>query len=145
MLLCKRLDKDAILPTVTHVGEDLGYDLYSIEYARLEPNSVVKIRTGVSAKFVEEPQNIKEFGLLYRDRSSLAFQGITVVGGVIDSGYCGELIVMLINLSSVTRHINAGDKIVQMIPTPIYAETSSWVDELPSSARDKKGFGSSGR
>ena len=89
--------------------------------------------------------NLLRFGLLYRDKSSMAKKGITVSGGVIDYGYTGELLVMLTNHTGVPFAIYAGEKIVQMIPVPIYANSAEWVDELGVSDRGDAGFGSTGK
>lgn len=157
MLVCKKLHEDAILPTVSHPGEDLGYDLYSLEKHVLEPYELKKVHTGIAARFLDDDARFprlggqggefieRTFGLLFRDRSSMAARGITVSGGVIDAGYTGELIVMLRNNEDYPVTIEAGSKIVQMIPHEVqnYMETK-WVDELPKSMREVRGFGSSG-
>ena len=54
MLLCKSLDPAAKLPTVTHSGEDLAYDLYALEETLLYPGIVKQVRTGVAARFVDD-------------------------------------------------------------------------------------------
>ena len=144
MLLCKKLHADAILPTVAHPGEDLGFDLYALEDTVLLPGKVTPVRTGISARFVNPNAN---YGLLYRDRSSMAMKGITVSGGVIDSGYSGELkVLMTLNPALNTMQLKAGDKIVQMIPTTVHTDAIiRWVEELPDSTRQAAGFGSSGK
>ena len=166
MLHCKALNPAAKLPTVSHPGEDLAYDLYALDQTILHPGIVTQVKTGVSARFVsdevkatfssysdyeagKEPIEVvplHNYGLLYRDRSSMASKGITVSGGVIDAGYSGELIVLLTNHSEKEYTIQQGDKIVQMIPLQVFtSQGSKWVEELPESNREDKGFGSSGR
>jgi len=149
MLLCKKLDPNAILPTIGNPGEDLGYDLYALEPVRLSQNShcVHKVRTGIAARFIDanNTPNSVNYGLLFRDRSSMASRGITLSGGVVDAGYTGELLVLLTNHSEIPVFIQAGDKIAQAIPTPVLANTAQWVDELPNSNRASDGFGSTGR
>ncbi len=150
MLQCKKLHSNAKLPTIGHPGEDFGYDLYSVEDVLLLPFQVVSIRTGISATFITDQENLtnnteSHFGLLYKDRSSMALKGITFLGGVIDAGYTNELKVMLINLSNTSYNIHSGDKIVQMLPSPIIANSAQWVNDLPISNRGEKGFGSTGR
>lgn len=144
-LLVKKLDLNAKLPTVTHPGEDLGFDLYALEDIILYPNRVEKVKTGISARFVKNYQFIN-YGLLFRDRSSMASKGITMSGGVVDSSYNGHIMVLLTNNTKELFQINAGDKIVQMIPQEVMTnEEIQEVDELPVGNRNANGFGSSGR
>ena len=164
LLKVKRVHPDARLPTVMYAGSDLGFDLYSIEDAVLEPGVPVRIRTGIA---VEGPPGI---GFILGDRSSMAAKGITYAGGRIDAGYRGEILVCLINtnqpeygIRSITNDdglllevllqktdvsvaIRKGDKIVQM--SPFAAQTAGEiveVSDLSISERDARGFGSSGR
>jgi dUTP pyrophosphatase len=149
MLYCVSLAEGAKLPTVSHPGEDLGYDIYALDAAVLYPGVVTKVRTGISARFVDDSNNVfvTVYGLLFRDRSSMASLGITVSGGVIDAGYTGELIVLLTNHNTRSYTVEAGAKIVQMIPTVVQTVhgVADWVSELPASSRAAKGFGSSGK
>jgi dUTP pyrophosphatase len=164
MLKVKLLHADAKLPTVTHPGSDLGYDLYSIEDVLLPPGVPVRVRTGIA---VESSQGV---GFILGDRSSMAAKGVTYAGGRIDAGYRGEILVCLINTnqpdlnlqcsknadglltgvtlerSDVSVQLRKGDKIIQMSPfAPMTSTEVVAVDELSSSDRDTKGFGSSGR
>lgn len=135
-LKVKRLDPRAKLPTVAHPGEDLGFDLFALEDTDC-PNdhAVYKIRTGVALEF---PECV---GGLIRDRSSMAAKGVTTHGGVIDNGYRGEIIVLMRG----ARFIHAGDKIAQIVPIPVLTSEVEEVTELGDSARQDRGFGSSGK
>lgn len=147
MLYCKKLDDRAQFPTVSHPGEDLGYDLYAIEDVILVKGKVQKVKTGISARYIDENGD-RNFGLLYRDRSSLASKGITVSGGVIDAGYLGELVVLLTNHNNEDYVILAGNKVVQMVPVEVLTRNGvyqEWVDDLPESLRGINGFGSTGK
>jgi dUTP diphosphatase len=145
MLKIKKLEPHAMLPTVTHPGQDLGFDLYALEDAILPPGSVVKLRTGIAGHFDPGHPNVS-YGMIYRDRSSMAAKGIAVTGGVIDAGYRGELLVLLTNHNQESYSIKAGDKIVQMIPLPVLTQFGvQEVEELSESTRHDRGFGSSGR
>jgi dUTP pyrophosphatase len=84
-------------------------------------------------------------GLLVRDRSSMAARGIATTGGVIDAGYRGEILVLMVNLGEVAVEVKAGEKIAQMIPVPVLTGAVEEVESLEESARAEKGFGSSGR
>ena len=164
MLKVKLLHPEARVPAVAYAGSDLGFDLYSIEDTVLEPGVPVKVRTGIA---VEGPPG---WGFVLGDRSSMAARGVTYAGGRIDAGYRGEILVCLINVnqpdyslriardesgavtevslerSDVSVAIRKGDKIAQM--TPLEARTQmevAVVDELTTSERGGRGFGSSGR
>ena len=120
--------------------------MYALEDILLLPHKVEKVKTGISARFVSYPFSTKNYGLLFRDRSSMASKGITVSGGVCDSSYTGELLVLLTNNSDILFQIKKGDKIVQMIPQEVMTgEEIVEVEELPIGNRNEKGFGSSGR
>jgi dUTP pyrophosphatase len=156
LLKVKRLSPDAILPTVGHQGEDLGFDLYALEDTVLLHGVATAVRTGISAKFgpiqAEPTTNFvgfpvfsrrRVFGLLIKDRSSMAARGIKTSAGVIDAGYTGELKVMM--TSAVEYEIEAGQKIAQMIPQEVFTGGGvAEVFELPDSSRGEGGFGSTG-
>jgi dUTP pyrophosphatase len=143
MLHVKRLDPEARLPVVAHPGEDLGYDLFSLESITLEPRRTLKVRTGIAVE-ARDPRNGAPLGLLVRDRSSMAARGIATTGGVIDAGYRGEILVLMTNLGEASIALAAGEKIAQMIPVPVLTDLVREVETLEASARAEKGFGSSG-
>ena len=144
MLKILKLDPRAITPTVANPGEDLGFDVYALEDTLLSAGAAVKVRTGIAVHFEKPDAPLEKFGLLVRDRSSMAAKGIVASAGVIDSGYRGELQVLL--TSSTPFGIKAGDKIAQLIPLPVLTGGGvSEVSELSSTARGQGGFGSTGR
>lgn len=139
-LKVKRLSTTAVLPTVAHCGQDLGYDLYASEAATIPGRGMVKVKTGIAIEFTSG------HGALLRDRSSMASRGLAVTAGVIDAGYRGEIQVIMHNLSDQDAFIGAGDKIVQMIP--VRPETDFpvvEVDDLSETKRGEGGFGSTGK
>jgi dUTP pyrophosphatase len=143
MLKIKRLHPDATVPTVAHPGEDLGYDLYAVKDYWLHLG-LHRIGTGIAAVFIDDRYPDCRYGLLLRDRSSMAVKAVTTSGGVIDAGYRGEIVVLLRN-DGDSFWIRKGDKIAQMIPT--YVRTGTGVVEcavLPDADRGDRGFGSSG-
>jgi dUTP pyrophosphatase len=144
MLRVKLLDRGARAPVVAHPGEDLGYDLFSLEATVLTPRSTVRVRTGVAVE-ARHPVTGVPLGLLVRDRSSIAARGIATTAGVIDAGYRGEILILMTNLGSESVELKAGEKIAQMIPVPVLTGAVETVDSLEDSARAEKGFGSSGR
>jgi dUTP pyrophosphatase len=129
---------------VAHPGEDLGYDLFALESARLSARETVKVRTGIAVE-ARDPRTGHGLGLLVRDRSSMAARGVTTTGGVIDAGYRGEILVLMTNLGDAAVEIAPGEKIAQMIPVPVLTGLVQEVETLEDSARAEKGFGSSGR
>lgn len=142
MLLVKRLEAGARLPEVAHPGEDLGYDLFALETAILHPRAMARVRTGIAVE-ARDAQSGAPLGLLVRDRSSMAARGLVTTGGVIDSGYRGEILVLMTNLGDTAVELKAGDKIAQMVPVPVLTGPVREVDVLEASARAGKGFGSS--
>jgi dUTP pyrophosphatase len=144
MLRVKLLEESARLPVLAHPGEDLGYDIFSLESVLLEPHKTIRVRTGISVE-ARHPETGTPLGLLVRDRSSMASKGIATTAGVIDAGYRGEVQIVMTNLGDSPIQINAGEKIAQMIPVPVLTGPVEQADTLEESARLAKGFGSSGR
>src|ERR1043165_1057484 len=146
MLKILKLDQRAITPTVANPGEDLGFDVYALEDTVLPANTPVRVRTGIAVHYekIELPQ--EKFGLLVRDRSSMASKGIIASGGVIDAGYRGELLVLLTFYGTGNSFsIKAGDKIAQLIPLPVLTGVGVMeTNTLSASSRGQGGFGSTG-
>jgi dUTP pyrophosphatase len=136
-----RLDPGAILPTRAYAG-DAGLDLYAAHPAVLEPGERASIGTGIA---VAIPPG--HAGLVLA-RSGLALRhGIALVNapGLIDEGYRGELRVLLLNTDREERfEVSAGDRIAQLVLVAVAAAPLVEVAELGASARDVRGFGSSG-
>jgi len=137
-----RLIEGARVPTRANEG-DAGLDLYACEAAHLGPGERWSVGTGVG---VEIP--VGHAGLVL-PRSGLAREhGISLVNapGLIDSGYRGELRVLLLNTDPAeTFRIEPGDRIAQLLITPIAEAEPVEVESLSESARGAGGFGSSGR
>lgn len=137
-----KLKDEALLPTRAHEG-DAGLDLYSCEAAHIGPGERWSVGTGVG---VEIPDG--HAGLVL-PRSGLARNhGISLVNspGLIDSGYRGELRVLLLNNDPAeTFRVEAGDRIAQLVLVPIALATPVETAVLADSARATGGFGSSGR
>lgn len=134
----KKLDKQAILPKREHEG-DAGLDLYSIMNLEIAPNERVKIGTGIAMSL---PLNY--VGLLW-DKSGLASkEGLKVLGGVIDAGYRGEIIVAIINLSENKYKVEKGQKIAQLLIQKVELPEVCEVSELEDTKRGFGGFGSTG-
>lgn len=107
----------------------------------LGPGERKMVSTGIS---VAIPQG---FEGQIRPRSGLAIQkgiGIVNAPGTIDSDYRGEIKVLLINFGEEPFTIRNGERIAQMIITPVYRAILIEVDELPSTQRQGGGFGHTG-
>ena len=137
-----RLNDEAVLPTRAHDG-DAGLDLYACEAAHIGPGERWSVGTGVA---VEIPDG--HAGLVL-PRSGLAKKhGITLVNapGLIDSGYRGELRVLLLNTDPAdTFRVEPGDRIAQLVISPVVLAEPVEATALAESARGGGGFGSSGR
>lgn len=143
MLRVKRLDPGALLPVVAHPGEDLGYDVFALEGAVLIPHQTMRVRTGIAVE-ARHPETGVPLGLLVRDRSSMAARGVATTAGVIDAGYRGEVLIVMTNLGAAPIELKSGEKIAQMIPVPVLTGQIEEEETLEASAREAKGFGSSG-
>ena len=135
-----RLDGELPLPAYAQPG-DAGLDLRASELARLEPGERRLVPTGLA---VAIPGGHAGFVL---PRSGLAMQkGVTVLNapGLIDSGYRGELKVLLINHGAEPVTIARGERIAQLVIQRVASVTLVEVERLPDSARGVGGFGSTG-
>jgi len=138
-----RLCEQAELPSRAHEG-DAGLDLVAVEGAHLAPGGGrATIGTGVA---VEVPEG---WAGLVCPRSGLAARhGVTVVNGpgIVDSGYRGELRVVLCNTDPHEPfEVRAGDRIAQLMLTPVSLAAVVEVEELAAGTiRSEAGFGSSG-
>ena len=137
-----RLKDNAVLPTRAHEG-DAGLDLYACDAAHIGPGERWSVGTGVA---VEIPEG--HAGLVL-PRSGLARDhGISLVNapGLIDSGYRGELRVLLLNNDPADIfRIAPGDRIAQLVLVPVAIAAAVEAPDLAESARGEGGFGSSGR
>lgn len=136
------LEPGAQLPTRANEG-DAGLDLRAAEPATIGPGQRAQIGTGVA---VEIPPG--HAGLVL-PRSGLALRhGISMVNapGLIDSGYRGELRVLLLNTDHADPFdVEPGDRIAQLLVVPFAEAAPIQVAELSDSERGTGGFGSSGR
>lgn len=151
MLKVLKLDPRATLPTVAYVGEDLGYDVYALEDCWVYQHST-RIHTGIACAAYEQTEwdrwyatITRPLGLIVKDRSSMANKGVYTHGGVIDSGFRGEILVNMTCDKLTPYYIQAGDRIAQMVPVPVLTGDVQEVTELPPGARGEKGHGSSGQ
>jgi len=141
-LRIRRLREEATLPSRTHEG-DAGLDLYAAEPATLGPGERATVATGIA---VEIPDGLA--GLVLPRSGLAAKHGIALVNapGLIDSGYRGEVKVLLLNTDRTDPfEISPGDRIAQHVVSPVTETKPVEVAELEMSTRGAGGFGSSGR
>jgi dUTP pyrophosphatase len=138
-----KIHADAVSPSYNY-PTDSGFDLHSTENVGVPPQSRMLVGTGL--KF-----NIKDgFEMQVRPKSGLALkQGLTVLNtpGTVDSGYDGEVKVILYNSSHDTVYIEKGQKIAQACICPVV--NGKWIQtkevtEISGKDRGNNGFGSTG-
>ena len=136
-----RLRDDAVLPAQAYDG-DAGLDLAACERAELEPGERAVVGTGVAVAIPDG------YAGLVLPRSGLAARhGLTIVNapGLIDSGYRGELKVILLNTDAREPFVvEPGMRIAQLVLVEAASVHLVEVEELPESERGAAGFGSSG-
>jgi dUTP pyrophosphatase len=139
-LQIQRLHEDAVVPARAYVG-DAGLDLAACERVELGPGERAVVRTGLA---VAIPDGYAGF---VQPRSGLAARhGITIVNapGLIDSGYRGEVQVVLLNTDSAEAFaVEPGMRIAQLVVLAVPELELLETDELPASERGVRGFGSS--
>lgn len=136
----RRLRPDALIPEAAYAG-DAGLDLAACDAVRLGPGERAVVATGIA---VEIPDGYAGF---VQPRSGLAARhGIGIVNspGLIDSGYRGEICVVLVNTDAQQPFdVRPGMRIAQLVIAPVAAVRLIEVDELVASDRGTQGFGSS--
>ena len=138
----RRLRDDAIVPARAYDG-DAGLDLAACERVVLAPGERATVGTGLA---IAIPEGHAGF---VQPRSGLAAKsGITIVNtpGLVDSGYRGELKVILLNTDEHEAFVvEPGMRIAQLVVMPVPVVDPVEVDELPDSERGVRGFGSSSK
>ena len=137
----RRLDPGLPVPAPSHPG-DAGVDLHARADTTLNAGEWEMVPTGVAVAIPEG------FVGLVAPRSGLAARhGVGVVNGpgVVDSGYRGELRVLLINHGPDPIELERGERVAQLLVVPVARQDFVEVDELPETDRGPGGFGSTGR
>tara|TARA_B100001057_G_scaffold412401_2_gene428467 strand:- start:1286 stop:1723 length:438 start_codon:yes stop_codon:yes gene_type:complete len=142
-VLIKKLDPTVKLPEYKTIGAS-GMDLTAFleKPIKVKPKSSSLIRTGLSIAFSED------YEIQIRPRSGLAIKNsVTVLNtpGTVDSDYRGEIKVIIYNHGDNDFLINNGDRIAQMILSPVIKMELNEVDDLPQTIRGEGGFGSTGK
>lgn len=137
-LAVSKVRPNAKLPQIAHAG-DAGYDLYAADYYSIAPYSQALVASGLKMTIPEG-----YVGLIW-DKSGLAAAGLKTMGGVIDSGYRGEVMIVVKNLSEEIFNITPGQKIAQIIIQPFVCPEIKEEIINDQTERQANGFGSSGQ
>ena len=140
-LAFKRVHPDAVLPAYAHPS-DAGMDVRSVEELVIPAGKRALVHTGLVVLLppLYEAQ--------VRPRSGLALKhGITVLNtpGTIDSGYRGEIGVILFNSSDVDFQVKKGDRVAQVVIAPVTQPVIEEAQEIDETDRGAGGFGSTGK
>ena len=138
-----RLKKNASLPTYGS-AEAAGADLYACleEDVTIQPGQSVFIPTGLA---MEIPKGCA--GLIYARSGMACKRGLAPANkvGVIDSDYRGEFIVVLHNHGDQPQTVSNGERVAQLVITPVYTPCYTEVSDLSATDRSGGGFGSTGK
>lgn len=138
MQLKVQLDKGAFLPERAH-ATDAGLDIRTPERFKLDPWGSHTVNTGVH---IELPPNTKAD---IRSKSGLNTNHDIISEGLIDEGFSGEIRVRLHNVSGKPYGFERGDKITQLVVTPVYYPDVVQVEQVHGGERGVNGYGSTGR
>ena len=140
-VLFKKISPLAQLPSYAH-EDDAGMDIRSAEALSVPPGGRALVHTGL---VMELPSG---YEAQVRPRSGLALKrGITVLNtpGTIDAGYRGEIKCIMFNTEKTDYPVKRGDRIAQMVITPVLTPAYDVVLELDDTVRGTGGFGSTGK
>jgi len=139
----KKLHPDAVLPTYGST-EAAGADLYACLEApvTVQPGETAWIPTGIA---IEVPKGCA--GLIYARSSMGAKRGLAPANkvGVIDSDYRGEIRVVLLNHGKQAQTVNPGERVAQLLITPVITPAYEESQSLEDTYRGSGGFGSTGK
>jgi dUTP pyrophosphatase len=142
-IACKRLPHADGLPLPAYAsGGAAGLDVVAAETLTLAPRARAAVATGFALAIPDG------YEVQVRPRSGLALKhGITCLNtpGTIDSDYRGEVKVILANLGDRPFEVVRGERIAQLVPTPVLRARFAEVAELDETGRGSGGFGSTGR
>lgn len=135
----KKLIENAFIPTMAYES-DAGFDVYSPKGYALYPGDVLQIKLGIAIEIEKDEVAVMS------ERSGMAIKyGITSVGNIIDSGYRGEISIVLANLGKTLFDIREGDKIGQIIVMKLGERRVDVVQELSETERGDNAHYSSGK
>ncbi|MBD3204165.1 dUTP diphosphatase [Candidatus Woesearchaeota archaeon] len=135
----RKLEEDMTTPHYAHKG-DAGIDLRSSEEEIIKPGDFKMISSGVKMAIPEG-----YVGLVWDKSGYAAKKAIHVLAGVIDSGYRGEIKVVIKNLGNEDFQITKNMKIAQILIQPVARAELKEVESLDETSRNEGGFGSTGK
>ena len=136
----RKVHPDAVLPSYAHPS-DAGMDVRSVEDLTIAPGKRALVHTGLVMLLPPK------YEAQVRPRSGLALKsGVTVLNtpGTIDSGYRGEVGVILANFGEADFQVKKGDKIAQIVIAPVTQPEIVETTEVDETDRGAGGFGSTG-
>ena len=135
----KLLSQDAKAPTMAYTS-DAGFDVYSPIDTIIIRGTQKQIKLGIAIEV--EPDEVA----IMSERSGMAIKsGLTSIGNIVDSGYRGEISIILTNISQKDVDIHKGDKIGQIVVCKLGERKVEVVEELSPSERGENAHGSSGK
>jgi len=135
----KKIDEKAVIPRYAHPG-DAGMDLFASEDTTFAPGEIKAVKSGIA---MEIPSGY--VGLVW-DKSGISIkEGLKVLAGVIDSGYRGEIMIGMANLSNRQYTFLKGHKVAQMLIQKIENPEIVTVDKLNETKRGEGRMGSTGK
>lgn len=138
-LKVKKINPEIKLPSYAKPG-DAGMDIFVAENVTINPGESMGIKSGLA---FEVPEGC--VGLLW-DKSGLSIKhGIKILGGVLDSGFRGEVVVGVINLGKEPYTFEKGHKLTQLLIQPIINVDIEEVESLSETERGEGGLGSTGK
>ena len=138
-LRIKKLVPNAVLPNYAHKG-DAGMDLFTYEMVTIKPGERAQVKTGIAMAIPEG-----YVGLIW-DKSGLSQKfGLKNLGGVVDSGYRGEIMVGIVNLGKEDYKFEPGQKVAQLLIQKVESPKIEEVENLEEGLRGENGFGSTGK
>lgn len=139
-VLFRKIDASASLPRYAHPG-DAGMDVCSVEELTIEPGARALVHTGLVMMLPPDAE------AQVRSRSGLALKhGIAVLNspGTIDSGYRGEVGVILVNHGEAPFKVEKGMKVAQIVVAPVVRAEIAETFDSDETERGAGGFGSTG-
>lgn len=135
----QKIHPQARIPSFAH-ETDAGLDLYCVEEITIKSHERVQVKIGIGVGIPEG-----HVGLIW-DKSGVSHKlGLKTLGGVIDSGYTGEVVVGMYNTSNESHTFAVGDKVAQILIQKVEHPEIVEVESLGTSTRGAKGFGSTGK